>query len=89
MFPAPRTDITKLPHWLWQWVVSQASLFEALFIAVSIHVVLFPVVWLAGWLLPWPKTPVITTIVEFDLRNWPNEAKQKKVTDVRDPKLNQ
>jgi hypothetical protein len=43
---------------------------------------------MAGWLLPWPKTPVVTTIVEFDLRQWPLEAKQKKILDVRDPNLN-
>jgi hypothetical protein len=88
MFSAPPLDYSKLPHWLLQQLLDKVPLIEAFLIAVSIHVLLFPVVWMAGWLLPWPKTPVVTTVVEFDLRNWPLEAKQKKFSDVRDPKLN-
>ena len=87
MFSA-RLDNVKLSDRLWRYVLDQVSLMEAFLIAVSIHVLLFPVVWLMGWMLPWPKTPVITTVVEYDLRNWPNEAKQKKWQDVRDPNLN-
>jgi len=87
MFSA-RLDNIKLSNRLWRCLLDQVPLLEAFLIAVSIHVLLFPVVWLMGWMLPWPKTPVITTVVEYDLRNWPNEAKQKKWQDVRDPNLN-
>jgi hypothetical protein len=83
-----RLDNVKISDRLRRFLLEQIPLLEAFLIAVSIHVVLFPVVWLMGWLLPWPKSPVITTVVEYDLRNWPIEAKQKKWQDVRDPNLN-
>jgi hypothetical protein len=83
-----RLNYPKVPRWLAQKLIEQVPLFEAFLIALSLHVLLFPVMWLMGWALPWPKTPVITTVVEYDLRNWPNEAMQKKLLDVRDPKLN-
>ena len=35
-----------------------------------------------GWLLPWPKTPDVTTVIEINLENWPNEARPEKVTDI-------
>jgi hypothetical protein len=62
------------------------SLFEAFCVAVSLHVVMLPVLWFAGWALPWPKSPIITTIIEYDLSKWP--PKPKKILDVRDPELN-
>jgi hypothetical protein len=74
--------------WVWQRLYEQKMLGEAFLVAVSIHVLLFPVMFIIGWVLPWPRTPIITTIVEFDLRNWPFEAKQKKLLDVADPKRN-
>jgi hypothetical protein len=52
------------------------------------HVVFFPLLWIAGWALPWPRAPIITTIVEYDLRNWPNLAKPKKIINYTDPDLN-
>ncbi|HEY9679157.1 MAG TPA: hypothetical protein V6C76_14205 [Drouetiella sp.] len=67
-------------------LLESVPLFEAFWVAVSIHVVMLPVLWVIGWALPWPKPPVITTIVEWDLRNWP--PKPKKVFDYRDPTLN-
>jgi hypothetical protein len=72
------------------WVADQIPLVEALFVAVSLHVVAFPVIWFIGWALPWPKPPVITTIMEFDLTDWPKHSlTPKKIFEYRDPKLNQ
>jgi hypothetical protein len=65
------------------------SLIEAFFLALSVHVLLFPVLWIMGWALPFPKSPVITTIIEFDLSHWPEVAKTKKVIDIRYPEQNQ
>jgi hypothetical protein len=64
---------------------SQSLLFEAFFVAISFHVLLLPVLWLIGWMLPWPKGPTITTIIEYDLRDWPNNRKPKKIYDIREP----
>ena len=68
------------------WVGEAVPLVEAVLVAVSIHVVMLPVLWFIGWALPWPKPPVITTIIEYDLGNWP--PKPEKIIDFRDPELN-
>jgi hypothetical protein len=60
------------------------SLFQAFWVALSFHVVLFPILWIMGWALPWPRSPIFTTIVEYDLRGWPNVAKPKKVFQIMD-----
>lgn len=74
-------------HW---WLNEQIPLVEAFFVAVSLHVVAFPVMWFIGWALPWPKAPVITTIIEYDLTQWKkNLPSPKKIFEYRDPKLNQ
>ncbi|CAN5516477.1 hypothetical protein BH11CYA1_BH11CYA1_02830 [soil metagenome] len=70
------------------WLNDQATLFQAFFVALSLHVVLFPIMWIIGWALPWPKFPIVTTIIEYDLRGWPNMPKPKKVINVMDPDLN-
>jgi len=73
---------------LW-WLQEQVPLTEAFLVAISLHVIGFPVIWAAGWALPWPKPPVVTTIIEFDLSDWPKHAQTpKKIFDIRDPKLN-
>lgn len=59
-----------------------APLFEASCVAVSAHILAFPLIWFIGWALPWPKSPVITTVIEIDLSNWPEEAVPKKITDI-------
>ena len=70
------------------WLREQIPLFEAVMVALMLHVLMLPVLWVIGWALPWPKSPVITTIIEYDLGNWPNVAKPKKIFDVHDPELN-
>jgi len=70
------------------WLLDQVPLMEAFLIAVSIHVAMFPVLWFIGFALPWPKSPVITTIIEYDLGNWPEIPKPKKIYEFRDPALN-
>jgi len=67
------------------WLKDQTALFEAFWVAVSFHVLLLPLIWIMGWALPWPKPPVFTTVIEYDLTNWPKVAKPKKVTDYVDP----
>jgi hypothetical protein len=67
-------------------LIEQVPLFEAFLVALSLHVVMLPILWIVGWALPWPKPPVITTIIEWDLQNWP--PKPKRIFDYRDPKLN-
>lgn len=71
-----------------QWLGDQVPLMEAFLIAISIHVALFPIIWFIGFALPWPKSPVITTIIEYDLGNWPEIGKPKKIFEWRDPALN-
>ncbi|MBN9396476.1 MAG: hypothetical protein J0H83_14605 [Candidatus Melainabacteria bacterium] len=58
------------------------------FVALSMHVAFFPILWIVGWALPWPRSPIVTTVVEYDLRNWPNIAKPKKIINFVDPDLN-
>jgi len=70
------------------WVRDQIPLVDCLLVALSLHVILLPIMWILGWALPWPKPPVITTIVEYDLRCWPKVAKPKKVYELIDPDLN-
>jgi hypothetical protein len=70
------------------WTLNALPLFEAFCIALTIHVLLIPILWLAGWLLPWPKPPVVTTIMELDLSDWPREAKKKRIIHFIDPELN-
>jgi hypothetical protein len=69
-------------------VVDNIPLFEAFCLASTFHVLLLPVIWCMGWALPWPKSPVITSVIEIDLQNWPNVGKAKKLYEFRDPKLN-
>ncbi len=69
-------------------ISGQKLLFEAVLVAVSFHVIMFPVIWIAGWALPWPRPPVITTIVEFDLDEWIKSGKPKKIFEFRDPERN-
>lgn len=71
-----------------EWLRDQLPLVDCFFVALSVHVILLPVMWILGWALPWPKPPVITTIVEYDLRFWPKVAKPKKVFELVDPDLN-
>ncbi|HEY9756132.1 MAG TPA: hypothetical protein V6C97_13275 [Oculatellaceae cyanobacterium] len=70
------------------WIKDQKTLFDAFLVALSFHVVMFPVLWFVGWALPWPKPPVVTTIVEFDLQEWMKSGKPKKIIEFRDPELN-
>jgi len=75
---------------LFWWMREQIPLAEAFFVALSIHVVAFPVIWCLGWALPWPKSAVITTIIEYDLTDWAKgKHTPKRVFEFRDPKLNQ
>ena len=73
-------------------VISEHStLAQAFFVALSLHVTFFPVMWIAGWALPWPRVPIFTTIVEYDLRGWtglPKMPKPKKIFEIIDPDLN-
>ena len=68
--------------------IEQVPLMEAFCLALAFHVVLFPVIWFMGWALPWPKSPVITTVIEIDLEKWFKEGKPERVFDIRDPVLN-
>lgn len=64
------------------WLVEHVPLFEATCVAVSVHILAFPLIWLMGWALPWPKSPVIETVIEIDLSSWPEVAVPKKITDI-------
>lgn len=70
-----------------EWLKEQVPLAEAFFVAVSFHVLLFPVIWFAGWALPWPKSPRITTVIEINLENWPNEAVPEKIEELYEMKM--
>lgn len=47
----------------------QTMLFEAFWVAVSFHVLLFPLIWFMGWALPWPKAPGRTIVIELNLED--------------------
>ena len=66
-------------HWL---------LVECFFVGLSVHVAFIPILWVIGWALPWPKAPVITTVIEYELDKSGLIFKPKQVTDYLDPKLN-
>lgn len=86
------TEVARLPlvssRDFVKWLKEQLPLVNCLFVALSLHVVLIPVLWIMGWALPWPRPPVITTVIEYDLTNWPRVAKPKKVFQLVDPDLN-
>jgi hypothetical protein len=67
---------------LMSWLREQSTLFEAFFVAVSFHVLLFPLIWFAGWALPWPKPPAMTVVIELNLENWPNVATPEKIEEI-------
>lgn len=67
------------------WLIEQIPLVQCFFVALSLHITFFPIMWIMGWALPWPKPPVFTTVVEYDLSNWPKVAKPRKVTNYVDP----
>lgn len=96
--PASRSDrlkvdamfsISSLKELITASIVDQIPLIEACLIATSLHVLFLPVVWCMGWMLPWPKSPVVTSVIEIDLRDWPKVARPKKLYEFRDPKLNE
>jgi len=64
------------------WLNDQRVLIEAFWVAVTFHVLLFPLVWFVGWALPWPKPPMITTVIEINLENWPNHATPTKIEEI-------
>lgn len=64
------------------WIKEQTALLEAFWVAISFHVLLFPLIWFIGWALPWPKPPVITTVIEINIENWPNEAVPEKIEEL-------
>lgn len=70
------------------WLKDQVPLVYCAFVALSIHVVFLPMFWIVGSLLPWPESPIKTTIIEYDLTNWPRVAKPRKVLEIYDPDLN-
>jgi hypothetical protein len=72
------------------WTIQEnIPLIEAFFLATTVHVLLLPVIWCMGWALPWPKSPVVTSVIEIDLQSWPHVGKAKKLYEYRDPKLNE
>ncbi len=70
-------------------IKDQKVLVDAFLVALSFHVVMFPVLWTAGWALPWPKPPVVTTLIDYDLQEWVKSRKPKNIIEFRDPALNQ
>ncbi|MDR3615140.1 MAG: hypothetical protein P4L53_16395 [Candidatus Obscuribacterales bacterium] len=90
--PSFQAEKTLYKLWLeraWFFILEQRTLFEAFWVAVSIHIIMFPVMWFIGWALPWPKPPVVTTVIEYDLQAWLKNGKPKRVFEYRDPALNQ
>lgn len=82
-FPAPRISVSELCQKKFAAFIGEYSiLFEAAFVAVSAHILAFPLIWFIGWALPWPKSPVITTVIELDLSNWPEEAVPREIKEI-------
>ncbi len=80
-----RLSLKALGTFTCRWLAGQVPLFEAFWVAVSFHLLLVPVIWVAGWILPWPKSPPVTTVIEFDLSDWPRQARTGKIVKFRDP----
>ncbi len=68
------------------WLENSKLLAQACLVAISLQIALFPILWFIGWALPWPKSPIITTIIEYELDN--SNFKPKDIYKYRDPKLN-
>lgn len=86
-FALKTNPIQELKDKLNWWLREQTPLVEALCVAVTFHVLGFPLMWFIGWALPWPGSPVIVTVIELNLENWPHEAKTEKVTDIIKSKM--
>ena len=71
------------------WFNDQSVLIEAFWVAVTFHVLVFPLIWFVGWALPWPKPPIITTVIEINLENWPNEARPEKIEELYNYKMSE
>ena len=69
-------------------VAEKIPLVEAFWLAAALHVLRLPVLWCMGWALPWPKSPVVTSVIEIDLSCWPRLGKAKKLFEFRDPRFN-
>ena len=70
----------------------QKMLAETFCVALSLHVLAFPLIWCMGWALPFPKSPVTTTVIIIDLQKWAHDEGRigkPKVIDWREPELNQ
>jgi hypothetical protein len=63
-------------------------LFECFFVAISLHIALIPIIWIMSWALPWPKSPVFTVTIEYELDKLTHSFKPKELSEYRDPKLN-
>ena len=74
----PQLIYKKLVAW-WR---DQNILIEAFWVAVTFHVLLFPAIWFIGWALPWPKPPIITTVIEINLEHWPQEARPERIQEI-------
>jgi hypothetical protein len=86
-FAVQTTPIEEMKGKMSDWFREQIPLAEALAVAVTFHVLGFPLMWFIGWALPWPGSPVIITVIEINLENWPKEAKTEKVTDIYKSKM--
>ena len=64
------------------WLSEQHILMEAFLVAVTFHVLLFPLIWFVGWALPWPKPPIITTVIDINLENWPDHATPERIQEI-------
>ncbi len=84
-------QINLVKHWqerIKSRLLDYKTLFQACLVAISLQVILLPILWLIGWALPWPKPPIFTTIIEYDLDTSQLGFKPKAVYEYKDPKLN-
>lgn len=68
-------------------IKEQAALLEAFWVAVTFHVLLFPIIWFVGWALPWPKPPMITTVIELNIENWPESATPISIEELYETEM--
>lgn len=86
-FAPQTTPVEEMTEKMSDWFKEQIPMAEALAVAVTFHVLGFPLMWFIGWALPWPGSPVIITVIEINLENWPKEAIPEKVTDIYKSKM--
>lgn len=73
--------IAYLIQFLLTWWEEEKTLFAVIPLAIALHIILIGVIWLGVRMLTYPKPPVVTTVVEYDLEKWLKTGKPDQIFD--------